>query len=560
MKKTIVLLNIFLLFIIIFSNTVFAASGYDKFVSFNNSPRVTFSAASGKYSDVTIKVKDYSKLMSVDLYKNGKKIKFSSSDVSNETEHIYTISHKKVLKGKTTNFKIVAKDKTGNTTSMEFTVKAKNKAYKFDLAPRVKNWTQSDDGKKVTFIVRDLGGVEEIKVKDKVSDEIVYQNKEKTPKGDYAITLNLSKCKVNKDGKYVLAINATDSYKKSNPRKISLTVNFKVTKSTIEEGQVKKAYKNASNVDEIVLNKNIVAVDELSSNSRRDYGNVNHRVAQLKVTNTNEEIKWSIVSGNQIAKVDQKGKVTGLNGGKAVVRAALKDNPSVYTDCEVTVLHGLYENVVTRRKVTAKILYNEKEKVKLSKGTKLVLHGILYYDKNTSKELTVQLSDGRLALVKAKDLEYKNYKIEKQYSDEIYTEYINNLGVKSKTKYLIFVSQGTQRLLLFQKDSNNKWVIKENEHTSTGDRETKGNSNIKYNLEVKDFKVDAQNPSLGRAIHVRFISDKKYYGNTIHVGTLSSQPISHGCPRITRSFRNKLFNKYSRGRTYELTGTRVIYY
>ena len=549
-RKILGLIFFFILFILQINNLVFASATNTKIKSFNNSPRISYSTSSSNFSDVTIKVKDNNKILSVELYKNNTKIEFSSKDISNEIEHIYTISHKDVLKKKDTNFTIVAKDMSGNVTTMDFTVKVKNGCYKFDLAPRFKNWMQSSDGKQVIFTVRDLAGVEKIRVKDSNNNnKIVYENSKKTTAGDYAITLDITNCKTDAKGNYSLYIEGTDSTKKSNPRTMKMTVKFKIEK-----------LENVSS-NKLILNKSIIVVDEMGDTST-DYGKINHKIAKLEVVNTDEPVTWSVIEGEQVAKVDSTGKVTGLNGGTAVIRVALKSNPSVYKDCNVTVVHSLYENVTTTKTIKAKIKYSSNETLTIKKGTNLILHGMMYNKKNSS-EVTVTLPDGRIGTVNPKYLKFKSYYIEKKYSNEVYTEYVNNLEIKSKTNYLFWVNQGSQRILVYEKDSNGVWKLKENEATSTGDREHKGGTGIRFNLEVQDFKSESTNPSIGKMIHVRYITSKKYYGNTIHVGVVNSKPNSHGCPHITVAFRNRLFNKYSNGKSTgkgSLVGTRVIYY
>lgn len=61
-----------------------------------------------------------------------------------------------------------------------------------------------------------------------------------------------------------------------------------------------------------------------------------------------------------------------------------------------------------------------------------------------------------------------------------------------------------------------------------------------------------------------------YFGNTIHTGSLpkntkvgnsnENAPSSHRCPRVSKAFRDKLYNTYNKGSKNELKVTKVIYY
>ena len=126
---------------------------------------------------------------------------------------------------------------------------------------------------------------------------------------------------------------------------------------------------------------------------------------------------------------------------------------------------------------------------------------------------------------------------------------------------------------------NSKWKIVENFKTSTGDSEGKnthdegGSTTVRFNVEVRDFNVES---SYGHVIHLQndYVDSKtgkkEYYGNTIHLGRLpkntdggnssENQPSSHGCPHISKSFRNKLYNTYNGGSKNKLINSKVIYY
>ena len=116
-KNVIIIISVLMAFLFVFSNYTYASSD-NEFDSFNNAPKKYFSVASNKFSDVKITIKDGNGISLVELYsvdsngKNAKKIKFSSSNTKNSKKHIYVLSHKNLLKGKTKYFYIKIKNLT----------------------------------------------------------------------------------------------------------------------------------------------------------------------------------------------------------------------------------------------------------------------------------------------------------------------------------------------------------------------------------------------------------------------------------------------------------------
>ncbi len=328
-----------------------------------------------------------------------------------------------------------------------------------------------------------------------------------------------------------------------------------------------------SSVTKITLNKNVVAIGEKKTVVSRGKQYLNNTV-QLNVNGlipNSDVVVWSVVKGSQYVKVNSSGKVTAITGGTAIVRASLKSNPEVYADCEVTVIHSLYENVEVTKNLT--VIENQtNKKVKLEKGTKAILHGTIK-TKKTNVFIEI-VGTNQIVTIDKKYLKFKSYYVENKYSKKVYESYINDRGFTSKTDYLIWVNTGTQRLILFKKDGNNKWNQVENFVTSTGDVEGKygsgGNAGVHFDLEVQDFNSEPANPGIGRAIHVQFEDTQKNYGNTIHIGALPknsdggnasvTRPSSHGCPHLSVSSRDKLYNTYNQKSSNKLIHSKVIYY
>lgn len=336
---------------------------------------------------------------------------------------------------------------------------------------------------------------------------------------------------------------------------------------------------NKGEVTKITLNMTRATVGDRSNVVSRGKTYKNNYV-KVKVKNIypatakNKKVKWSVVEGSDNIKINQKGEIYGRNGGEAIVRVTSVDNPKVYAECKINIVHSLFENAKITSKVTVRGKYDNKNYT-LSKNTKVELLGNLrrHFGSYSAKTFTIRLKNGTIAEIKGKYLKFHSYHIDAGYKDSDYEDYINNNGFTSKTNYLIWVNQGTQRLLLFQR-SGSSWKLVENFKTSTGDIEGKntgdngGSTTIKFNLQVRDFEAESTN-MLGRMIHVEKEESGSYFGNTMHVGSLpknvsggslENDPSSHGCPHLSASFRNKLYNKYNGGTSNRLIGSKVIYY
>ena len=330
----------------------------------------------------------------------------------------------------------------------------------------------------------------------------------------------------------------------------------------------------SSQITKITLNKTMITLGlESSVTSIGKNYTTNKMKLNINETITNDKIVWSVVNGSTVAKVDSNGNVTALHGGTAIVRASLASNPNIYANCQVTVVHELYENVKITSKVTVKDIYTGKS-ITLASGKKVVLLGELKHKRNDykNKTYTIRIDENSIAKISGKYLKFLSYYVDDGYTNQVYENFINDIGFTSKTNYLIWVNRGTQRLMLFKKE-NSKWTLVENVKTSTGDSEGKytgdsgGSTVTRFNLEVQDFNSES---SVGRAIHVRYETTKKNHGNTMHVGSLpkntaggnssENAPSSHGCPHLSTSFRNKLYNTYNGGSKNKLINSKVIYY
>ena len=368
---------------------------------------------------------------------------------------------------------------------------------------------------------------------------------------------------------YPTEVNPTQETTKSKEK--NKKNNQQTTTSTAKDTTTTKTLKK------ITLNKTMITLglESKVTSLGKDYST---NKANLKVNETlsNDKIIWSVEKGTAVVKVDSNGNITALSGGTALVRASLKSNSDVYADCQVTVVHGLYENVKITSKVTVKDIYTG-ESITLASGKKVVLLGELKHKRKPYKTRTykIRIDGNKIAKISGKYLKFLSYYVDDGYTNQVYENFINDLGLTSKTNYLIWVNRGTQRLMLFKKE-NSKWTLVENFKTSTGDSEGKytgdsgGSTVTRFNLEVQDFGYDSSLGNIGRVIHVRYETTKKNHGNTMHVGSLpkntaggnssENAPASHGCPHLSTSFRNKLYNTYNGGSKNKLINSKVIYY
>ena len=369
-KNMIKIIFIFL-FIVTISNITNAASG--NFKSFNNAPRMWISVNSSKYDDVKIYITDYSglkeeniKFYEVKRGNKGKEIKKDKKFIKKvETEqndaktknvkYIYTIS-KKYLNKKTKILYLEVVDKNNSASTLKTTFRinndGKNKRYKADPAPRLKNF--KTDGNYLYFTVRDRAGESYVKVYDNFSKtpskEIL--NKKNLPKGNTQIKIKLSKLETQNE-KYELKViaqdnNKTEKQKATRVFRFKLADKFAATKKAandknqefIEKESVEKIEEKAEEkasqefegtVSAIKLDRDVLLLDNAFYNN-----------AQLEATTTpkelNSRVTWTS-SKPTVATVNNKGKVTAKKYGTTIITAKITDNSgkTLTAKCEVSV-------------------------------------------------------------------------------------------------------------------------------------------------------------------------------------------------------------------------------
>lgn len=315
MKKYIKFKKIILIIIIISLCSIFpnnSKAAKTGFIENLAGPRKYFTVDQNKLEDVTLTIVGSSKIDEKDikLYmvdskgSNPKEIQFSSSITTNKKNHIYTLSHDKLLKGKTNHFYIEIKDSEGNINNSRFTVYVKENSqkqqyYSIDDSPRIIDWLASN--KTLHFAIRDTEGIKTLKIQDANNNNKEMKSLSNIEKGRQQITTDISKFKTN-NGVYKIKIIANEndaSYSQSSTQ----TVTFRLSNETV-----------IVNPTSIKLNKKSITIETIEN-----------KTAKLKVLFepaivTNKTIKWT-TSNKNIATVDNDGKITAVKPGTVTITA-----------------------------------------------------------------------------------------------------------------------------------------------------------------------------------------------------------------------------------------------
>lgn len=278
------------------------------FISFNNAPRKYMTISENGLADITVRIEDNNGVSSVQLYtvnsKGEKKaISFSSANTSNNTSHVYTISHSKILKGKDQQFYIVAKDKTGNTLQSYFkivvkskTVKEKKKVYDkkkkknvtkttnktvkyyaINDSPRVLNPTAS--GNNVTLGIKDNGGSKYAKIQDANNKNKEIYKFDNLAKGEAKVKIDMTNFTPS-NGVYKLRIVTEDHSGQKAVRTIYFKMNVttpakKTTSSNKKSTSTTSSNKTITPTTKVPKDKNvssfITALERMSQKVQSDY-------------------------------------------------------------------------------------------------------------------------------------------------------------------------------------------------------------------------------------------------------------------------------------------------
>lgn len=142
----------------------------------------------------------------------------------------------------------------------------------------------------------------------------------------------------------------------------------------------------------------------------------------------------------------------------------------------------------------------------------------------------------------------------KDYSTKVKEDFVNRKGYKSKTKYLIWISQYTQKVIIYQ-GSKGKWKVIRSGQCATGTHNSmtpKGIWSIIRKSKGFFYKYTYEKPAVffrtGIAFHSRI---KKYSGG--YSDATIGRPKSHGCVRLMDSDINFIYK-------YCPIGTTVVSY
>ena len=350
-KNIIIIISILILSTIVYSNYCYASTS-DEFTSFNNAPRKSFSVSSDKLADVTITIKDNNGISSVKLYsadsegKKGKEINFSSSNTKDSKQHIYTLSHKNLLKGKTKSFYIQIKDTSGNIQYSGFRVCVKTKTvknkkvkyYSIDDSPRVQDWRVS--GSKVSFIVKDLGGTKYAKVQDANNANKEIDKFESLAKGEAKVTIDMSKFKTS-DGIYKLRIVTEDNNKQQAIRKVYFKMNVVKTTTTSKDKNVSSFMASLEKISQQVqkdykAGKKWKYTNGVNSENKLPFKYTFEEALKTNTRTTNcaDYVMWAlhecgIFSANQKFYGNNSGGITYKKNSETKVEKTLKENATI---------------------------------------------------------------------------------------------------------------------------------------------------------------------------------------------------------------------------------------
>jgi hypothetical protein len=138
----------------------------------------------------------------------------------------------------------------------------------------------------------------------------------------------------------------------------------------------------------------------------------------------------------------------------------------------------------------------------------------------------------------------------KDYSTKVKEDFVNKKGYKSKTKYLIWISHYTQRVIIY-KGSKGKWKVVRSGQCATGLHNTmtpKGVWSIIRKSKGFFYRYTYEKPAVyfktGIAFHSRI---KKYSGG--YSDATIGRPKSHGCVRLMDSEINYIYKYCPKGTT-----------
>ncbi|MCD8011017.1 MAG: fibronectin type III domain-containing protein [Lachnospiraceae bacterium] len=205
-------------------------------------------------------------------------------------------------------------------------------------------------------------------------------------------------------------------------------------------------------------------------------------------------------------------------------------------------VHAMYYSATVKRKAPVYTSISGKKIAKtVSAGTKVT---ITY---RRSKSLTTVKINGKKYYMNIKYLRLTSQKYtSKDYTTEEKEVFVNGKGFTSTSKYLIWVSTYTQRINVFKKSEDGRWVLYKTARCGTGLIDTPtplGTYKIYAHMRAHYYNTCSYSYwskfKSTNAIHQR----GKYYSNGAYVNATLGRPVSHGCVRTTDSMAQFIYYK-----------------
>lgn len=163
----------------------------------------------------------------------------------------------------------------------------------------------------------------------------------------------------------------------------------------------------------------------------------------------------------------------------------------------------------------------------------------------------IKLSNGKVYYANKKKLRFlSSVYSKKDYTPQKKEAFVNRKGYKSKTKYLVWISQYTQRVNIF-KGSKGKWKLVRTCVVGTGTASNPTPQGVfKIYKKSKGFfyRYTYEKPAVFFKSLNSFHSRIYRYNGTLSDGRIG-KPISHGCVRMYNSDINYIYKKCPKGTT-----------
>ena len=280
-KNKIIIISI-ITALLIFMGSVFQYSNAAStgFLGFNNAPRKYFTIDKEKLADITIRIADNNQISFVQLYTvnskgEKKKINFSSADTNDSKNHIYTLSHSELLKGKEKQFYIEIKDGTGNVQKSYFKISVKSKKsngktvkyYALNDSPRVVNPVAG--GNVLSLGIKDNAGTKYVKIQDANNKNKEIHKFTELGANEQKVDIDLTKFKTDNEV-YKLRIVTEDHSSQKAIRTLYFKVDPNAPTQTPTTTTDKKTTSNKVTKDKNVTSF-VAALERISQRVQSDY-------------------------------------------------------------------------------------------------------------------------------------------------------------------------------------------------------------------------------------------------------------------------------------------------